>query len=73
MLLGCLFAIAFTSELRTELIESTRFAVWIDVLRTNLHDVTHSMRSDACQPREALTKAKLVEPSPELTECLVDR
>ncbi len=59
MLLGCLFAIAFASKLRTELIVSKRLAVPVDFDSfpgANLRDGTGSLRSDACHTPQVLLK-----------------
>jgi hypothetical protein len=76
MLLGCLFALAFTPKLRPELIESKGFAVRVDSGRfplTMLQERASPMRSDVCAALQALLKAAFFEPPLERPGSPLDR
>jgi len=76
VLLGGLFAMAFTSKLRTELVVSKRLAVPVDFdsfRGANLRDGTGSLRSDACQALHVLLKTQIAEPRSQGPGSLLDR
>jgi hypothetical protein len=76
MVLGRRSAIAFTSKLRSERIESKRFAVPVDCgwfRLTNLQGCTDLMRSDICEAVQVLLKAEVIEPRRQLSRSSLDR
>ena len=72
MLHGRLFVIALTSKLRTELIQSKRLPVLVD-LGSLLRSSLHGSGSGACQTLQVPLRAELAEPGPQLSESLIDR